>query len=109
MRGQCIGFFNDCIFIADDAEQAYRIAGHCFSGTEYIIEKNVSFHDFFFKMVIVIAVRQQLRQLNVMRGCKTEDAGAAEASQDLGGGGDPFHGVGAPQDLVHKTEDRLPE
>ena len=38
MRGQCIGFFNDCIFIADDAEQAYRIAGHAFRNG-YIIER----------------------------------------------------------------------
>ena len=56
------------------------------------------------EMVEVVAVRQEGAELPVMGGGEAQGVSLGDGPQHLTGGGDPLHGVGATQDLVHHAE-----
>ena len=89
---------------AQKPQKADGIPGGGRSRPEAVVEGHLRLAHSLREMVEVVAVRQEGAELPVVGGGQAQGVSLRDGPQDLAGGGDPLHGVGATQDLVYHAE-----
>ena len=82
--------------VSHNAKKLDGVSGNRSSLEKAVIKEHIIVPDFFFKMIIVISLFQDMGEFNIVGGRKAEDILPLHALENFRRGRDPLYGVGAP-------------